>query len=450
MYVFNDLQSTGDANTSPDYSVLGSNPRLAASAMGRIRRGTFDEAGHSYSPFFFDTLSQARVRQISLAHSPSHSEFGGTGLCMSCFSSSIEYSVWLTSFQETIVYLLDEALELWSAILMQTPTPASPEILALIPALFPILEAATDSAPQALQIAESYIFLAPQEILSDRIRLPLLASFEALLNSTTKQRLGIVPRLVELMIRGAEAVDGGSENTYNIITRSLLDSSFLPALLEGLYSAHESSQTTGPNRKQSSVYGVVETDYFSVLARLALAHPKIFASAVSTATGTSDEQALTWLLTEWFFHYDNIGSANQKKLHALALTQLLTLNGPDSQPPAYILTHLQSYLNVWADIITELAEGAEGDPDDPRSGDHLIYWNNAETGTSEEHEAPENIRRREWDNADVLHKINIRDFVRERLRSLIVGCGGEQRFQEDWLLNVDREVVAAFGALGLF
>jgi hypothetical protein len=50
----------------------------------------------------------------------------------------------------------------------------------------------------------------------------------------------------------------------------------------------------------------------------------------------------------------------------------------------------------------------------------------------------------------VIHKINIRDFVRQRLHSLIVGCGGEQRFQEEWLLNVDREVVAAFAALGLF
>ncbi|KAA8644618.1 putative importin 11 [Aspergillus tanneri] len=345
---------------------------------------------------------------------------------------------------ETLIYLLEEALELWSAILTQTPSPASPEIHALIPALFPILEAAMDSAPQALQIAESYIYLAPQEILSDRIRLPLLASFEALLKSTTKQRLGIVPRLVELMIRGAEAVDGGSENTYNVISRTLIDSSFLPALLEGLYSAHEASQTTGPNRKQTSVYGVVETDYLSVLARLALAHPKIFTSSVSAATGTSEEQVLTWILTEWFLHYDNIGSATQKKLHALALTQLLTLNGPDSQPPAYILNHLQSYLNIWTDIITELAEGTEN------NGDYLIYWNSAETGRADENEPPENTRRREWQNSDILHKINIRDFVRERLRSLIAGCGGEQRFQEEWLINVDREVVSAFGALGLF
>ncbi|KAE8152145.1 armadillo-type protein [Aspergillus avenaceus] len=351
---------------------------------------------------------------------------------------------------ETLIYLLDEALDLWGAILMQTPAPASPEILSLIPSLIPIFEAATDSVPQALQIAESYIYLAPQEILSDRVRLPLLASFESLLKSTTTQRLGVVPRLVELMIRATEAVDGGSENSYNVITRSLLDSSFLQSLLEGLYSAHEASQTTGPNRKRASVYGVVETDYFSVLARLALAYPKIFASAVSAATGTPEEQAITWTTTEWFFHYDNIGSTTQKKLHALALTQLLNLNGPDTQPPPYILNQLQSYLNIWTDIVTELAEGAEGDPNDPRSGDHLIYWNNAGTGRWDENEPPENERKRHWDNSDILHQINIRDFIRDRLRSLIVGCGGEQRFQDEWLLNVDREVVAAFGALGLF
>jgi hypothetical protein len=332
---------------------------------------------------------------------------------------------------------------------MQTPAPASPEILSLIPALYPIFEAATDSVPQALQIAESYIYLAPQEVLSDRVRLPLLASFESLLKYTTQQRLGVVPRLVELMIRGTEAVDGGSENSYNVTTRSLLDSSFLSSLLEGLYSAHEASQTTGPNRKRTLVYGVVETDYFSVLARLALAYPKIFASAVSAATGSPEEHALTWILTEWFLHYDNIGSATQKKLHALALTQLLNLNGPDTQPPPYILSYLQSYLNIWTDVVTELAEGTESE-NDPRAGDHLIYWNAAETGKWDEHEPPENERRRHWDNSDIIHNINIRDFVRDKLRSLIVGCGGEQRFQEEWLLNVDREVVAAFGALGLF
>ncbi|RMJ23590.1 Importin 11 [Aspergillus sp. HF37] len=355
---------------------------------------------------------------------------------------------------DTLIYLLDEALELWSSIIMQTPAPASPEILQLLPALFPIFEGATDSAPQALQIAESYILLAPQEILNDQIRFHFLVSLETLLKSTTRQRLGTVPRLVEMMIRSAETVDGGSENTYHVISRSLIDSSFLSSLLEGLYSAHEASESTGPRRKTSPVYGVVESDYFSVLARLALANPKIFASAISAATGTPDDQALTWILAEWFHHYDNIGTASQKKLHVLGLTQLLSLNGPDSQPPAYILAYLQSYLNIWTDIVTELAEGATEDPNDPTSGgDYLICWNTAPAAAeqpNEFHEPPENERRRTWDSTDVIHKINIRDFIRQHLRALIIGCGGEQRFQGEWLLNVDREVVSAFGALGLF
>lgn len=362
----------------------------------------------------------------------------------------------MDNVQETFVYLLDEALDLWAAIIMQTPTPASPEIISLFPAIIPILDQGTDSTPQALNIIESYIYLAPQEVLSDNTRNQLLASLREPLIYTLKQRTGVVARLVDLMLRGAQTVDGGSEVTYRVISQSLVETSFLQSLLEGLYSAYEASQTTGPNRKTSNVVGVVETDYFSVLARLALASPLIFTSAVAAATNSTEEQTLTWLLSEWFSHYDNIGSANQKKLHVLALTQLLSIPGPaaDSStpapPPAFILKHLQSYLTVWTDIIVELAEGGT----DPNA-DYLVYWN-APTGSetanpenSEEVETPENLRRREWDSADPIHRFPIRDFVRQRLEQVIVSCGGAQRFQEEWLVNVDGEVVSAFGALGL-
>ncbi|OXV11008.1 hypothetical protein Egran_01234 [Elaphomyces granulatus] len=349
---------------------------------------------------------------------------------------------------ETIVYLLDEALDLWSSIIAQAPAPASPELLSLLPGLFPIFEAATDSAPLALQIAESYILLAPQEVLHDRNRFQLLVSLETLLGSATRQRIGIVPHLVELLIRAVATIDGGSEASYNVLMKSLIDSSFLSSLLDGLYSAYEASQTTGPKKKSPVVYGVVETDYFSVLARLALASPRTFMTAISAASGTSEEHVIKWILSEWFFHYDNIGNVTQKKLHALALTHLLSVNGSDLSPPTYLLDHLQSYLTTWTDIVTELSEGFQ-DPSDPRGGDYLIFWNNAETGKSQENERPESIRRRQWENADIVHNTDIRDFVKKRLQAVIIGCGGEQRFQEEWLVNVDREVTTAFGALGI-
>lgn len=355
------------------------------------------------------------------------------------------------------MYLLDEALDLWATVLVQTPSPPSAELLSLLPNLFPIFQAATDSASLALHIAESYILLAPQEVLSDSIRVPFLASLESLLSAVPGNRLGSIPHLVEMFIRSTETIDGGSANSYEVIAKSLLDSSFLHAILEGLHSAYEASQTTGPNRKTSKIYGVVETDYFSVVARLALANPRVFLSALSAATGasSSEEQTLSWLLTEWFFHYDNIGLVTQKKLHVLALTQLLAVNAPNAPPPAYLLNHLQSYLTIWTDVVTELSEGAE-ETDDPRARDYLIFWNNnnSKTGTTgtmagTENEAPEDTRRRQWESSDVVHQINIRDFIAERLRAVIHGCGGEQHFQAEWLANVDREVLTAFGALGI-
>lgn len=360
------------------------------------------------------------------------------------------------------MYLLDEALELWAAILSQTPAPASADIISLFPRLLPIFEAATDSAPLALQIAESYILLCPREVLHDELRVPFLASLETLLSAVKRQRLGVIPHLAEMLIRATEHIDCGSENSYNVIAKSLLDSSFLHAILDGLHSAYEVSQSTGPNRKTSDIYANLETDYFSVLARLALANPRVFMSAISAATAASEEQTLSWLLTEWFFHYDNIALVTQKKLHVLALTQLLAINATQAPPPPYLLNHLQSYLTVWTDIVTELAEGSD-DPSslnviDPHAGkDYLIYWNKASdpnnTTADDEttkNEAPETTRRREWENSDAVHSINIRQFIQERLQAVMHACGGAQRFQEEWLVNVDREVVNAFGALGIF
>lgn len=342
---------------------------------------------------------------------------------------------------------MEEALDLWAAIMSQTPAPASPELLSLLPALIPIFEDATDSVPQAIQIAESYILLSPGEVLSDSIRFPLLVACQTLLKATTRQRLGIVPRLVEMMIRGTEIV---GRTAYNALSQSLVDSEFLASLLEGIYSAHEASETTGPNRKTTPIYGVVETDYYSVLARLALGDPQVFVSAVSAVTGTSEEQTLGWILTEWFLHFDNIGSVTQKKLHALGLTQLLSLNGSDlPSPPPFILNHLQSYLTMWTDLASELAEGAEVGCDNP-CRDYLVYWNEQRHNDDESAtEAPEIKRKRAWSDSDVVHIVNFGDYVREALHSLIARCGGEQLFKQEWLCNVDKEVLEAFGASGI-
>ncbi|KAI5302116.1 Importin-11 [Ascosphaera atra] len=229
------------------------------------------------------------------------------------------------------------------------------------------------------------------------------------------------------------------------MAKSLIDSGFMPTILAGIRDAYEANQTTGPNKKSSLIFGVMETDYLSVLARLALASPAVFIESVSAVcSGQSQQEAINWLLTEWFSHFDNIGDVNRKKMHALALTRLLSVNGATAPAPSYLLNHLQSYMSIWTDLMTELADGA----DSQTGGDYLIYWNDEQNGTNgdkfNENEPPEETRRRAWEKADPVFRVNLRQFVGEILTGVIQTSGGVEAFKNEWLVNVDIDVINSF------
>lgn len=51
--------------------------------------------------------------------------------------------------------------------------------------------------------------------------------------------------------------------------------------------------------------------------------------------------------------------------------------------------------------------------------------------------------------SDPVHSIRLSQFVRHHLQNAVAACGGEQSFQEQWLVNVDQAVVKSFGELGI-
>ncbi|KAA6416335.1 MAG: importin 11 [Lasallia pustulata] len=322
---------------------------------------------------------------------------------------------------ETQVYLLEDALDLWSAILVQTPTPASPSLLSLSQYLFPIFDLATETLPKALEITESYLLLAPSEILASETRTRFLIAFTSLLGTFKREANGTITHLVEILVRAAESI-GGPE-AVGLLTTSLVSTGFLAKLLAGLRESFDAHQTTGPNRKHTTIDGVVETDYFSVLARIAFASPDILVQAVAASVPQAADlpSTMDWLLTEWFSHFENIGEPKRKKLMCLALTNFLSL--PATQL-AWVLGRLQSLMTVWTDVVTELMEGM----DDQDGADCLVYWD-AEGLRGERPEAPEEERRRDLLFGDPVHRVHVKDF--------------------DWVADVDRDVVAGFGALGV-
>lgn len=50
---------------------------------------------------------------------------------------------------------------------------------------------------------------------------------------------------------------------------------------------------------------------------------------------------------------------------------------------------------------------------------------------------------------DPVHTVNIIQFIREHLQHVITACGGYDKFRDEWLVNVDKDVVEAFGKLGI-
>jgi hypothetical protein len=327
---------------------------------------------------------------------------------------------------EMQVYLMEEGLDLWSTILAQTPTPAAPDVLALAESIFPLLEIGSDNLRIVLNILESYILLAPDAMLGDAVRLRVLSYMTSLLGVKKRELAGLVTSVVENMIRAAESL-GGSKGVRQVV-QDLLDIGYTEKVFEGLRDAWEAHQTVGPARKYPKLDDVVETDYFTILARIALADPGVFLDMLSSI-GNANE-VWSWLSSEWFQHFDSMANIERQKLSCLALTRLLELPLPTT---TIILDKLQDYFAMWTAVISEMISGRDD------GGDNLIW-----VSSENEFEGPEDVRKRLNACSDPVHVANTFQFVKERIEGAELIVGGKESFLQNWVLNVDKDVLEGF------
>lgn len=337
---------------------------------------------------------------------------------------------------EMQVYLLEEALDLWSNILQQTPTSGKGDVVPLIESLFPLLGNGGDNLRMVLVLMESYCLLCPEVILSDQYRLRTLSYMTNLLGVTKRDLAGLVTSIIEIILQSAEQL-GGVQGVA-AVAKDLVEAGYLEKVLSGLHEAHEAHQTSGPNRKYPKLDNLVETDYFTVLARLCWGDPATFMAAVGQVVGDVS-QTWQWLSTEWFHHFDCMANIERQKLSCLALTKLIELPSP---MPELVVGKLQDYLAMWTATVAELCEGQNGFED-------VQVWSERQRNERSEWEcSAEDERKRVLDGGDPVHRIHVFDFVKQKLAELVGKCGGEEVFQREVLVNVDADVVKAFQLLG--
>lgn len=339
---------------------------------------------------------------------------------------------------ELYLYLVEEALELWSGILLQTSSPLPPQLLELAERAVQELEAQNEHVFPYLTIVGSYIHMAPEVMLEDRFRKPLLNAFSTSLNAKTREKLNIVTKYIDHYIRYANEL-GGTPG-LQLVVQDMLQTGFLARMLDGIHDAYEAHQTSGPNRREARVNNLGLADYFVILSRIAVTDPGIFVEMLASFGPLP--QVWTWLSEEWFRAFDSIADPHKLKLNLLALTRLLEL--PQQPVQDLVLARLQDYFSMWTAVMVQLLGDGSNDPD--RQDIDTLVLTEALPGT--EWDTPKDAKERALFSTDPTATVHSHHFVKERLGGLVDRVGGLQAFRDNWAVNVDADVIAGFEALG--
>ncbi|RYO87619.1 hypothetical protein DL762_004163 [Monosporascus cannonballus] len=339
------------------------------------------------------------------------------------------------------LYLAEDALDLWYNTLLQSSPPLSAELLGLIEPAVGQLAANNEHVFQYTSIVGSYVILAPEVLLEDRFRKPVVNAFSAALNSKSREQLNITTKYMEAYIRYAHELGGNPGLQF--LVQDMLQTGFLSKILEGIHDAYEAHQTSGPNRKQPRVNNLGLTDYFVILSRITVIDPSIFMEML-TSFGPI-EQVWTWLSEEWFRSFDNTADVHRLKLNMLALTRLLELPQPVQD---LVLAKLQDYFSMWTGVMVQVLGEGQTNPDGtvPQGTvDTLVL---TEKLPDTEWDTPKDVKERALFSNDPVTTVQSLPFVKERLHRLVERIGGLQAFHDNWLINVDRDVINGFEALG--
>ena len=323
------------------------------------------------------------------------------------------------------LFLIDEAVDLWKAILSQSSSPLTQELIGMIPQALPLMEYVSNLADDGLEIIKSYITLAPEAVLLDNVRQETLKALATSTMSKQREQVFHSVKCLEFLLRAAADLAGS--NGITIIVEDLSQIGFLQHILTSLQTAWESHQTTGPNRKKSPISSILEADYFAILARVAVADPTIFVKVMEAAGELGG--VWKWLGEEWFSSFDAMADFERQKLSCMALTRLLELPQPIE---GLVLERLQDYFAMWTSVVENIRDA---------NGDDTQIWREMPPS---QWDMPMEIVEKQWTMKDPVHQVHTYTYVMERLQNLIQRTGGEAQFEANWAVNIDKEILVGF------
>jgi hypothetical protein len=204
---------------------------------------------------------------------------------------------------ELAVYLLEDVMSLWLTVLQQSTQPAAEDKLALFPHVVQLYDQDTDVSRQALEITESYLLLAPEFMTSEEVRRPFLAALAqkfADVQGSKGEEPGMICKIMELFIRQANTCHEDVKAVYEDLVP------FFSVILAALRTSWTAHCTTGPRSQAPLIDGLLESDYFSCVARLLLGDLDYGRMVLEAASRVLDDKKVpestpvSFALSSWF------------------------------------------------------------------------------------------------------------------------------------------------------
>lgn len=338
----------------------------------------------------------------------------------------------VTPGSELFEVLLDDAVDVWKSLMLHSSPPLSSELINLETLALPLFETSAEPVIEdLLQIIKSYIVLAPEAMLVDHIRRPTLTALARCTDPVKKHHeISASSKLIQYIIRTAGEVSGAAG--IQVVVQDLFDIGFIQSTMSHLHEAIESRESIKPGAKRSKVTAVMEGEYFDIFSRIAFADPEIFVKILMQA---GDLAAVwSWFSSEWFYCFERM-DLDRQKLWCLALTRLCELPQPMQN---LVLSKLQDYFVLWTVVVADAQEENANGPD-------LLVWNECPTS---EYDTPFDVAEKNlFIVRDPIHTEHTYTYVLFRLQNLVERTGGEQAFEAEWAVNVDKDVLDKFRAL---
>lgn len=199
------------------------------------------------------------------------------------------------------VYLLEDGLDLWWALLQNTAA-FTPELLTLSKNLLPLLELGTENLRTCMQIIQAYILLAPKEFLS-LCGNDIVVSSCSLIKDMRSEGITMVMRVVEVIFKVFP-----EEGPH-------LFAPILPFVLTEVLKAED--------------LPTLMSMYLSLISRVVLHNRPCLTTLLqgkAMELGKTEDEIMKHLLKVWLEKMALVQPIERRKLLGLALTSLLTAN----------------------------------------------------------------------------------------------------------------------------